>query len=122
MSRSRSVRSGDVLVAALPSRSPDGHEQVGTRPVVVVAVPVEPLRYPVIVVVPLTTREDRWATANPSVYVGLSAGAGGLPFESTALLDQIGSIDVRRIQGYLGTLGDKDSAEILIRLRSMFEQ
>lgn len=120
MGQSRSVRPGDVLVAALPSRSPDGHEQTGTRPVVVVAVPVEPLRYPVIVVVPLTTRAGRWADANPSVYVGLGAGAGGLPFESTALLDQVGSIDVRRIQGYLGMLSDEDSVKILTRLRSMF--
>ena len=119
MNRSRSVRPGDVMVATLPSRSPEGHEQTGTRPVVVVAVPAEPLRYPVIVVVPLTTRVGRWVDANPSVYVGLRAGAGGLPVESTALLDQVGSIDVRRIQGYLGMLDDEDSVKIIANLRSM---
>lgn len=120
MNQDRTVRPGDVLVAALPSRSPGGHEQTGTRPVVVVAVPIGPLRYPVVVVAPLTTRVGRWADANPSVYVWLRAGAGGLPSEATVLLDQVGSIDVRRILGYLGTLDNEDSDRVLTNLRNMF--
>ena len=62
---------------------------------------------------PNTTRAGRWADANPSVYVGLRAGADGLPFESTALLDQVGSIDVRRIQGYLGMLTNEDFRNVI---------
>jgi mRNA interferase MazF len=122
MSLDRTVQPGDVLVAALPSRSPTGHEQMGTRPVVVVAVPPEPLRYPVIIVAPLTTRADCWQDANPSVYIGLRAGAGGLPVQSTVLLDQVGSIDVRRIERYLGTLSSEDSQRVFGALRRMLER
>lgn len=86
----------------------------------VAAVPAEPLRFPVLVVVPLTTRAGRWSDVNPSVYVALRAGTGGLPFESTALLDQVGSMDIRRIQGYLGTLSSEDSERMLTNIRRMF--
>jgi mRNA interferase MazF len=119
MNQGRTIQPGDILVVALPTRAPAGHEQIGTRPVVVAAVPPEPLRYPVVIVVPLTTRAECWQDANPSVYIGLRAGAGGLPHQSAALLDQVGGIDVRRIEGHVGTLSKEDSQRVLGALRRM---
>jgi len=101
------VEAGDVVLAALPSHSPSGREQEGTRPVVVAGVPPEPLRYPVVVVVPLTTQRGTWAEANPAIYPTLEPGAGGLPAEPTVLLDQVRAIDARRVVQYLGTLSKK---------------
>ena len=102
------VEAGDVVLAAPPSHSPSGREQEGTRPVVVVGVPPEPLRYPVVVVVPLTTQRGTWAEANTDIYPVLAPGAGGLPTESTVLLDQVRAIDTRRVVQYLGTLSEED--------------
>lgn len=118
--RNRVVERGDVLLVSLPSHSPSGHEQMGTSPVVVAAVPPEPLRYPVVVVVPLTTHGGQWVDANPSVYYPLRAGAAGLPLDSTALIDQVRSLDVRRVLGYIGTPDARDTRMILSKLLDVF--
>ncbi|MBC7336608.1 MAG: type II toxin-antitoxin system PemK/MazF family toxin [Clostridia bacterium] len=93
---------------ALPSHDPRGHEQEGVRPAVVVSVPQGYVRYPVVIVVPLTTRSGDWARRDPSLYLPLPAGAGGLPRPSVALVDQVRAVDVKRVRGYLGTLGEMD--------------
>ncbi len=56
----RAVVAGDVLVVRLPLHRPQGHEQEGRRPVVVAAVPRGTLRYPVVIVIPLTTQLGPW--------------------------------------------------------------
>ncbi|MCL6479272.1 MAG: type II toxin-antitoxin system PemK/MazF family toxin [Peptococcaceae bacterium] len=72
------VAPGDVLLINLPSHSPKGHGQEGSRPVFVVGVPTEPARYPVVIVVPLTTQSGPWAKKNPAMYLAA-------PFESFIL-------------------------------------
>lgn len=111
---------GDILIAALPSHSPGGREQQGTRPVVVVGVPPEPLRYPVVMVAPVTSQDGAWLDANPAAYVRLPAGSGGLPVRSTVLLDQTRSVDCRRMLEYLGSLHAGDCARIRWGLRQVF--
>ncbi len=44
------------------------------------------------------------AIENPEVYPVLPAGSGHLPQQSVALIDQIRSLDVSRVAGYLGSL------------------
>lgn len=102
------VAPGDVLLIALPSHIPKGHEQEGVRPAVAVGVPRGYVRYPVVIVVPLATRSGGWARRNPALYLSLPAGAGGLPRPSVALVDQVRAVDVRRVTGYLGTLKEED--------------
>lgn len=106
------VEPGDVLVADLAKHVPAGREQEGTRPVVVVAVPPEPVRYPVVIVVPITSQEGLWSKENPLVYPSLGRGAGGLPVRSTVLLDQVRSLDVHRILEYIGTLDATDCGRV----------
>jgi mRNA interferase MazF len=48
------IAQGDVLVVALPSHEPKGHEQEGYRPAIVVGVPKGEVRYPVVIAIPLT--------------------------------------------------------------------
>lgn len=100
----RAVAPGDVLSVVFPTHLPPGHEQEGPRPVVVVGVPTGPLRYPVILVVPLTSQTGAWASKNPALYPKLPIGAGGLTLPSTVLLDQLRAIDARRVQRFLGSL------------------
>lgn len=98
------VAIGDILLVALPDHVPGGREQDGARPAIVVGVPVGTVRYPVVIVVPLTTQSGSWARQNPVLYPYLSPGTGGLPRVSVALLDQIRALDVHRVAAYLGTL------------------
>lgn len=98
------ITPGDIVLIALPSHDPSGHEQEGVRPAIVVGVPQGLVRYPVVVAVPLTTKGGPWARKNPSLYHHLPQGAGGIPRASTALVDQVRAVDVRRVKAYLGTL------------------
>jgi mRNA interferase MazF len=42
---------GDGLLLSLPTYFPKGHEQESKRPGIVIAIPEEPMRYPVIIIV-----------------------------------------------------------------------
>lgn len=108
---------GDVVVAALPEQVPSGHEQVGLRPAVVVGLPARPARYPVLVLVPLTTRRGPWAESNPQLYPVLAAGSAGLPRASTALCDQVRACDEGRLRVRLGRLDEEAFGSIRQGLR-----
>lgn len=104
------IEAGSVLLVALPAQEPGGREQEGLRPAVVVGVPeaAGTPRFPVSIVVPLTTRGGSWAERSPELYPKLRAGSGGLQRDSVALLDQVRSLDVSRVRGYLGRLESED--------------
>jgi mRNA-degrading endonuclease toxin of MazEF toxin-antitoxin module len=61
---------------------------------------LQTLRYPMLLVAPLTTT----GLDSGLVYPVLSGGAGGLRNSSTVLLDQVSSVDVRRVKGFVGQL------------------
>jgi mRNA interferase MazF len=102
----RPVQIGDVLLVQLPQHVPPGHEQIGTRPAVVVGIPdrLGQQRYPTWIVVPLTTQAAAWAQRSPALYPAYPAGVGGLVLDSVALLDNVRSVDLRRILKPLGML------------------
>ena len=115
----RELARGDVLVVRFPIHQPLGREQEGRRPAVLVGLPWEPVRYPVALVVPLTTQPGGWAARNPHLYPQLPSGAGGLTVDSIALLDQIRSLDVTRIDKFLGSLPDQHRETVLTGLRRL---
>ncbi|MEH2280268.1 MAG: type II toxin-antitoxin system PemK/MazF family toxin [Nostoc sp.] len=47
---------GDVVIVTLPTSNPRGCEQQGTRPAVVVGIPWGEVRYPMLMIAPLTTQ------------------------------------------------------------------
>jgi mRNA interferase MazF len=113
---------GDILLISLPSHAPPGHEQEGMRPAVVVGLPEragEP-RYPTVLVVPLTTQEGVWSKKAPVLYPRIRAGAGGLPRPFIVLLDQLRSVDVRRVSRYLGSLTGDELQPIHDGLQQIF--
>jgi mRNA interferase MazF len=109
---------GDVIVATLPEQVPPGREQQGYRPVIVVGVPeaLGTLRYPMLLVIPLTTNRRQQC---PALYPVLAAGNGALPTSSIALLDQVRSLDKTRISRYIGTLTPEQYQPILNGLSKM---
>ncbi|NET89271.1 MAG: type II toxin-antitoxin system PemK/MazF family toxin [Kamptonema sp. SIO1D9] len=114
----------DVVIVIFPQQNPQGREQVGYRPAIVVGVSdrVATPRFDLIVVVPLTSdRGQTWAQSSPELYPRLVAGVAGLPRNSLVLLDQIRAIDLNRVVRYLGTLTSEQYSLIRDPLQIMLD-
>ncbi len=113
---------GQVVYAQLAGRVPQGREQEGRRPCIVIGDP--PLtgrtRFGVVAVVPLTTfRAQPWQAANTLLYPVFSAGMGGISVDSVALIDQAQVVDVGRISSVIGTLSQAEYEPVEAGLRQM---
>lgn len=91
-----------------------GHEQYGTRPCVIVSDPDVTLdqRFPMVCVVPLTGTPGEGA-----LYPPLAPGDSGLRKRSFALVDQIRSVDKRRVRTMFGQVRSTELAAIDAGLR-----
>lgn len=78
-----------------------GHEQRGLRPCIIVSDPAvtQDQRYPLLCVVPITGTPGRGA-----LYPELAPRAGSLRKRSWALLDQVRTIDKRRVGRVFGKI------------------
>jgi mRNA interferase MazF len=95
-------RGAVVLVDLEPTL---GHEQQGTRPCVVVSDSAvnSTQRFPLIAVVPVTS-----TPASGALYPALNPGPSGLTKPSTALVDQLRSIDKQRIRRRYGCVSPSE--------------
>ncbi len=86
-----------------------GHEQRGMRPCVVVSDPEVNAgqRFPLVCVIPVTG-----ARGEGALYPALEPGASGLIKRSYALIDQVRSVDKRRVRRVLGSLAAGELATI----------
>ncbi len=86
-----------------------GHEQRGRRPAVLVSDPavVADQRFPLLCLVPITATPGEGA-----LYPQLPPGSSGLIKTSFALVDQLRSVDKRRVRRVLGRVAEKDLAAI----------
>jgi mRNA interferase MazF len=113
---------GDVVIARFPTQNPQGREQEGISPALVIGVPQKlgiP-RFPLIIVAPMTSdRNQIWAAASPTLYPQLATGEAGLPQNSIILLDQVRAIDSNRIVRYLGSLSSDRYRIIFNSLQTM---
>lgn len=99
-------RGSIVLVSLDPTV---GHEQRGQRPCVVVSDPeiLGDQRYPLIGVVPVTGTPGHGA-----LYPPLAPGESGLTKVSHALVDQVRSIDKRRVRRAFGRVATDELRHI----------
>ena len=114
---------GDVVTAAFPARDPQGHEQEGLRPAVVVAMPdrLGVGRFPLLVLVPFTSYRDQpWVDTAPDRYPRFDSGTTGLRSASVALLDQVVTVDVARIKRRRGHLSLEQYQAVRVGLERMF--
>lgn len=86
-----------------------GHEQRGVRPCIAVSDPAvnADQRFPLIAVVPVTGSRGEGA-----LYPELAAGASGLTKTSYALIDQLRSIDKRRIRRVFGRISGEELSSL----------
>ena len=61
---------------------------------------------------PFTTALGSWAKGNPTLYPRLAAGQGGLPLESTAMIDHVQAVDASRVLKRYGTLSQRAFEQI----------
>ena len=97
----REIRRGDLYYAELDPVV--GSEQAGTRPVLVVSNDIGNRYSPVIVAVPITSRRIGKKRLPTHVEVRIPQL---LKNDSTALTEQIRTIDKLRLKEYIGSLPD----------------
>ena len=100
-------RRGDVYLANLGPYI--GAEQGGTRPVVVLQNNTGNFYSPTIIVAPVTSRCYKKADLPTHYY---AAHIHGLNIPGTVLLEQIKTIDKRRVRMYLGRMTRRQMDEI----------
>ncbi len=121
---SSTLKPRDVITASFPQSDPEGREQEGLRPAVILGLPhtIGKPRFDLVLVAPMTTgKKQTWVKSNPRLYPVLAAGKGGLPTESVVLLDQARFLDVERIQRLLGKLTPEEFKPILEGVKAMLE-
>ena len=107
----------EILWADLPARVPVGHEQEGTRPVVVLSVPetVQDIPYRLLIVAPIT---KTYLTG--VLFPLLPAGTARLARDSTVLMNQIMVMDISRIKGRLGRLTELEAQPLRDAMAALF--
>lgn len=109
MARDREVRleRGSVVLVGLDPTV--GHEQRGSRPCVVVSDPdvTSEQRYPLLGVVPVSG-----VSGEGALYPRLAPGRSGLVKPSFALVDQVRSIDKRRVTRAFGRVTSEELESI----------
>lgn len=99
---------GDVYIAELGENY--GHEQSGTRPVIIMQNDVGNYFSPTVTVVPLTSKDKK--PEQPTHYRLEMEKYPFLKSSSTALCESPRTLDKRLLKKYLGRLDKEDLAEV----------
>lgn len=99
MDNSENVRRGDIFYADL---SPVvGSEQGGVRPVLIVQNDTGNKHSPTVIAAAITSQTGK---AKLPTHIELAAWQYGLPKDSVVLLEQIRTLDKKRLREYMGRL------------------
>jgi len=109
------VRRGDIYYADL---SPVvGSEQGGVRPVLIVQNDIGNRHSPTVIAAAITSHKDK---AKLPTHIPVSADSCGLTKDSIVLLEQIRTIDKRRLKDKMGTLDTGSMTQINNALQISF--
>ena len=101
------VRRGEIYYADL---SPEvGSEQGGIRPVLIVQNDVGNKFSPTVIAAAITSQKEK---AKLPTHISLTAGFSGLAKDSVVLLEQIRTIDKKRLQEKMGTLDETSMTRV----------
>lgn len=101
------VKRGDIYYADL---SPVvGSEQGGVRPVLIVQNDVGNKYSPTVIAAAITSQRDK---TNLPTHIEVDAGNCGLAKDSIVLLEQVRTIDKRRLREKMGTLDTGDMGKV----------
>ena len=101
------IKRGEIYYADL---SPVvGSEQGGMRPVLIVQNDVGNRYSPTVIAAAITSQRDK---SRLPTHIELESGSCGLARDSIVLLEQIRTIDKRRLRERMGQIGDEAMADI----------
>ena len=101
------VKRGDIYYADL---SPVvGSEQGGIRPVLIVQNDIGNRFSPTVIAAAITSQTGK---ARLPTHINIAGGSVGLTKDSVILLEQIRTIDKKRLREHMGRLDDKQMAEV----------
>ena len=99
------VRRGDIFYADL---SPVvGSEQGGTRPVLIIQNDTGNKHSPTVIAAAITSQTGK---AHLPTHINITGGSVGLSKDSIILLEQVRTIDKRRLREHMGKLDDSTMA------------
>ncbi|MCI5703614.1 MAG: type II toxin-antitoxin system PemK/MazF family toxin [Pseudoflavonifractor sp.] len=102
-----SVRRGDIFYADL---SPVvGSEQGGVRPVLIIQNDTGNRHSPTVIAAAITSQTGK---ARLPTHIELSANTYGLPKDSVILLEQIRTLDKKRLREYMGRLDEEQMQKV----------
>lgn len=99
------IRRGDIYYADLGATV--GSEQGGERPVLIIQNNMGNRHSPTVIAASITSKQNK---APLPTHVFLHAGAGNLPCDSVVLMEQVRTIDKRRLKGRVGRLNKEEMA------------
>ena len=103
----KDVKRGEVFYADL---SPVvGSEQGGTRPVLILQNDVGNKYSPTVIAAAITSRQDK--NAMPT-HIGIRGDTCGLPKDSIVLLEQVRTLDKRRLHERTGRIDEQDQQRV----------
>ncbi len=110
------IKRGEIYLADLdPVR---GHEQAGTRPVLIIQNDVGNQYSSTTIAAAITSRLSKKRLA---VHVEISVQESGLPQDSVVLLDQIRTLDQERLSRSMGRLSMEKMREVDLALHKSLE-
>lgn len=86
-----------------------GSEQGGVRPVLILQNNIGNQHSPTVIAAAITSKAEK--TALPT-HITLCGGSCGLPQDSIVLLEQVRTLDKRRLREYVGSLDDQSIIKI----------
>ncbi|MCK5675183.1 MAG: type II toxin-antitoxin system PemK/MazF family toxin [Spirochaetales bacterium] len=98
----------DIWLADLSPRF--GAEPGKTRPVIIIQTDLLPNTHPTVIILPITSQVHKKVTI---LRVHLNQHINGLKSPSDILIDQVRSIDKKRLQRKLGTLTEHQKEKVL---------
>ena len=109
------IRRGDIYYEDL---SPVvGSEQGGVRPVLIVQNDVGNKFSPTVIAAAITSQQSK---ANMPTHIHLNANSSGLAKDSVVLLEQVRTIDKKRLKEKMGTVDENSMNEINNAISSSF--
>ena len=93
------ISRGDIYYADL--RPVIGSEQGGIRPVLILQNNVGNRHSPTVIAAAITSKQDK---TNLPTHIGIKAGTGGLTRDSVVLLEQVRTLDKRRLRERAGQI------------------
>ena len=93
------MKRGEIYYASLEPVI--GSEQGGNRPVLVIQNDVGNRFSPTVIAAAITSKQDK---TNLPTHIGIKAGTGGLTRDSVVLLEQVRTLDKRRLRERAGQI------------------